>query len=470
MLSVDQKENVCPPSLRGSFANKNDSNKIVGKKGEEAKPKSKGTFGSLLTDATNQIRDDGDSALAFEAQTDEACEVVMKWIREENDAKVASELAKSLDEEDEKEKSIAIASGESAAIKIAVEERKRQKMEAQSKQEQEKLDAEFAKRCVIDEENDLLEKRKVLESDEKYVQELVRSKSVDCDEKPVADAKTSSRPRKTLSDHKLDGGSSLRAESKDSGIETAAPASRDFKESKESKESKPSSKDSYDEDFEFACRSQKQLRAEEIREKARQEHYDEAYSRKVAAKIARDEHERVKRLNVLSSIVSFPTHKRIAKQWLEATAEVENVLGGICITLLLPSLIKLKVRSDGQRKVTIDAHRMRQDDDKEFNRDNSQYLAEFNIRGKDVRVQDKDMYYNYFSETGLLFIYIDRVSLDSNAPGPSCNSSSSSTDSQDSSASSGSSKIGSSKGSSMMGNLKNGFKRIFNMEKREEFP
>jgi hypothetical protein len=78
----------------------------------------------------------------------------------------------------------------------------------------------------------------------------------------------------------------------------------------------------------------------------------------------------------------------------------------------LPNLIKLKVQSDNKRKVVIDAHRLKNPDDKEYNRDNSLYMAEFNIRGKDVQVFQRDLTYNYYSETGLLFIYIDRVSLD----------------------------------------------------------
>ena len=79
---------------------------------------------------------------------------------------MAAELTRSLEEDDRKLKSIEEANGEAAAIKVAVEERKNQKMAAQAKIETEKLDAEFAKKCIMDDENALMERRKILENDE----------------------------------------------------------------------------------------------------------------------------------------------------------------------------------------------------------------------------------------------------------------------------------------------------------------
>ena len=84
----ENQENICPPNLRGSFtsniARANVSLQAEGKGFAKTtqKPRGGGTFGKLLNDATNIVREESDSQLAFEVQTDEACDVVMSWIRE----------------------------------------------------------------------------------------------------------------------------------------------------------------------------------------------------------------------------------------------------------------------------------------------------------------------------------------------------------------------------------------------------
>jgi hypothetical protein len=45
------------------------------------------------------------------------------------------------------------------------------------------------------------------------------------------------------------------------------------------------------------------------------------------------------------------------------------------------------------------------------NKNNSCYAAEFEIRGKKVKLSSGDINYNYASETGLLHIYVESVSL-----------------------------------------------------------
>ena len=45
------------------------------------------------------------------------------------------------------------------------------------------------------------------------------------------------------------------------------------------------------------------------------------------------------------------------------------------------------------------------------NKTNTSYGAEFEIRGKSVKLCNIDINYNYSSETGLLHIYVENVSL-----------------------------------------------------------
>ena len=43
---------------------------------------------------------------------------------------------------------------------------------------------------------------------------------------------------------------------------------------------------------------------------------------------------------------------------------------------------------------------------------NSQFVADFNIQGRDVHLSDCDLSYDYSSEVGLLHVYVENVSLD----------------------------------------------------------
>ena len=49
--------------------------------------------------------------------------------------------------------------------------------------------------------------------------------------------------------------------------------------------------------------------------------------------------------------------------------------------------------------------------DDHSNKNNICYAAEFEIRGKRIKLSNSDINYNYSSETGLLHIYVENVSL-----------------------------------------------------------
>lgn len=93
--------------------------------------------------------------------------------------------------------------------------------------------------------------------------------------------------------------------------------------------------------------------------KKKQEIEDFNYSIKFNIKTAREEHRRQKRVELVTSdkFLPCPSIQAIAKQWEDADAEVENVEGGICMTIVLPNLKKLNVKVEKKNKIEIDASR-----------------------------------------------------------------------------------------------------------------
>ena len=63
--------------------------------------------------------------------------------------------------------------------------------------------------------------------------------------------------------------------------------------------------------------------------------------------------------------------------------------------------------------VRIEANRLvDKKNDKVADSYNSQFVADFNIQGRDVHLSDSDLSYDYSSEVGLLHVYVENVSLD----------------------------------------------------------
>ena len=135
-------------------------------------------------------------------------------------------------------------------------------------------------------------------------------------------------------------------------------------------------------------------------------------------KAEREDHRHKKRLEWLASnsYNPIPDKKYLAVQWEEAEACVENVAQGICITLKLQQLIDLKVQLRSGSLIRIDAKRMRGPDDSVFNTSNSRFLAEFCIDGLAEKLQQQHLSYEYESDVGLLFIYVDDVCLSDSIP------------------------------------------------------
>lgn len=334
-------------------------------------------FNRLLSEATNQIRDEADEKAAFEAQNDEAYEVILQWFREENDSKMAAQLARTLEDEAQRQESLAVALDKEEALKLAIDERIRIKEEQRKREELEKLDFEFAKKFFAEEEIRLANSQKLCEEDEIFVRELHRQ-------------------------FQSNVWQDLSTESKEVGI-------RKEKEIFSQEHS----------DFEQARQLQRELDTTNGLEKTRQEIHDFRKARRMMIKTAREDHQRIRRAKAVQQLSKYGSdctfslsQSAAAVLWERADAEVENVCGGICITILLPNIKKLKVSRNKAKLVRIEAARFVEKSDKYADGYNSQYVADFKIQGRDVELRDSDLSYDYFSDVGLLHVYIENVSLD----------------------------------------------------------
>lgn len=131
--------------------------------------------------------------------------------------------------------------------------------------------------------------------------------------------------------------------------------------------------------------------------------------------MAREDHRNDKKREVMNAGKNFMDLKVVREVWEDAEAEVEDVAGGICITILLPFMNNIKVTIAGRRKnrVELEARRTTFSEESESSKrdENSNfYAAEFVIDGAE-NMKDKDVSYDYSSESGLLHIYIDDLML-----------------------------------------------------------
>ena len=280
------------------------------------------------------------------------------------------------------EKYVNEAKGEAEAVRIAIEERKRIKLEAEEKEIIRLKDEELAKQLLLDEIESMTQSRNILESDEKLVAKL------------SYDTKGESKCTPDKIQDKFD-------DSKEDSL-------RGFFQSPESSKEE----------------------AEELSAK-----------NKAFIKAERNKFQNTKKEKITNNYGSELTSEQLAKIWFEAEADVDDVAGGICISLFLPKLIKLKAYQVNGKKFCIEANRKKERTDALTTTDNTEYVAEFNIKGKEVKLVENDISYEYISDAGLLIIYIEQVSLTEESNKSQM------------------------KDNSFVSSFKNGFKRIFGSKK-----
>lgn len=375
--------------------------------------KAKARFTSLLKEATNEIREESDNLLAVDKQVEEAIDLLGEWIQETNDFKLAQELAEAMEQEEMSQRRLDIIKGETAALKLAVDEKRRLKADAEAKQSREREDAELARKIAAEEEKFAEDSKKQYEADEKLCKDLLEDDDKSTSFVVKEDMKASPKNKVSADDDKIIRGNATDlCEHKDDGHE-------------DSKEELP----------------------------------DTSRDRDLAKSIARKEYRRDFQKHKRSQKVAFFNPKcdgndeaTIARLWEVAAAEVDDVQGAVCLTLLLPNIkdLQVNIEPDGLT-VRIEAKRM------VFDRytastDNAHYIAEFHLDGRNLRVSSNDINYEYSSDSGLLHVYIEEVCLDVDS-GSSSKAASSSSFNNASSASE--------KKRSMLKSIQNNFLRIF---------
>lgn len=370
--------------------------------GNASRPK----FGSLLQVVQREQREMEDLTHAMQVQTNEAFELAVAWMREEQDKQLADQLVREAKEGEEKEKqrrAVDIAKNEAQALQVALEEQRRIKAEAKMKQDIECKDIEYAKKTVLDDVEEQYEMKEQMKSlclnDEDYAKLVYKQLQDEMLAEQLLRKEEEEIMRKRQELEKL-------AEAD----EKIARQQQDHMD----KEYYADAKKKAENDFALACAKQTEFEHETKQNMRKQELADYQYCKNLTINQMREQHRNTKRSNILSLIADkFKSPDDIATQWETADAEVEDVLNGVCMTILLPHLKDIKVRIIGKNKIEIDASRTLFVGERTLNitPENSTYCADFVIEGDNVCVKDESVTYEYCSQTGLLHVYIDRIQL-----------------------------------------------------------
>ena len=380
------------------------------KKTKRRAPREKGAFGRLLADVTHeQSKQDEihDVKFAVETQAEEALEMANEWIREEADAKVAAELSEKLKYEDKMAKDTEISAGESEALKVAIEERRRVQAEAEEKKQLERKDSEMAKKVVLDDAEEEHAFKQLLSKDDEAAKKL----HDELQDELLAEELMKKEEEDFLALQKKK--QALIDKDAELAQKELLKEQEEFRATEEKRQQMVLKQAL--EDFEVARKAQRELDVAASEAKMTQERSDAQYALKTSIYAARDAHRRSKRLALIHSPKVFNTISKVSQQWLDADAEVEDVAGGLCLTLLLPYLRDIKVTALDKRRVDLEAYRIVGSEEQKANLatvDNSQYSAEFVIDGRNVNITNKDVSFEYSSESGLLFVYVENVHLD----------------------------------------------------------
>ena len=133
---------------------------------------------------------------------------------------------------------------------------------------------------------------------------------------------------------------------------------------------------------------------------------DRDMSRRLETATMRAEHRKNRRVDMMREFRNLS----VQDLWMRAESVVEDVMDGICVTLLLPDIVNLNVHLK-KKVVTVEAVRQLQPDEPNITA-NSVFDIDFEIEGKPILLTQDDVSYEYSSECGMLHIYIEKVHLE----------------------------------------------------------
>jgi hypothetical protein len=299
--------------------------------------------------------------------------------------------------------------GENAALRVAMDERNRIRKQQQEKASKEIEDREYARKVILADIDAECEFKSLCDNDSNVAKEVYER---------IQDELFAEK----LHEEELN----EMAIYKQKQIEMAEADAKFAMEQQEAMEKEANeirrNKEETDADY---ARVQQKLHDQAVSIKREQQSsYDAAVARKIQVQLFRQEHRdkmRQRYMNkhtrVLGANLTETNIAMISKAWEEAEALIEDVSDGICITIELPYLNNLRVRTTDFRTVEIEATRVKFADDKgrldtRYNAvEHVNYSADFIIEGDGVNLDDTCLSYEYLSDTGLLHVYCDSVSL-----------------------------------------------------------
>lgn len=131
----------------------------------------------------------------------------------------------------------------------------------------------------------------------------------------------------------------------------------------------------------------------------------------ILTKAERTKFQNAKKQIIMKSSYVNINEEQLAKIWQDSEAEIEDVIGGICISIYLPKMTKLRVFEVNGKKVCIEASRKSIKDDVFAHKDNTEFIADFDITGSNATISQSDINYEYFAGIGILFVYLENISL-----------------------------------------------------------
>jgi hypothetical protein len=166
-----------------------------------------------------------------------------------------------------------------------------------------------------------------------------------------------------------------------------------------------------DDDYKVASRlnsEEEEMYNSKISQKNIQEKDDLKMTRKIEIATTRADHRRRKYVELMRE----RTGRTVQDLWREVDPIAEDVMGGICVTLLLPDIKILSVKLSRKRTVTVEATRLPLGSESlPLNPIDSVFDTDFEIEGKPDSLTQSDISYDYSSENGILHVYIENVHL-----------------------------------------------------------
>lgn len=282
----------------------------------------------------------------------------------------------------------------SVALQVAINERKELEKRNKEKKALEEQDKEYAKQTILDEIDNTFKIEKLCEKDSDYAAQV----KSELDDEMYAMSVMESEEKNYI----------RRRKQLDAMTEEDAEIAKKHQEDMDEEQFKIKQAQ-LQEDFEVARIVQSNVQMHFIRNKEIQERQDRILAHKLLTSSARQLKEMEKKTEIMNSFELWNTES-VAAQWEDAEGEIQDVHGGLMITVLLPQLRDLKVGMKNN-VVNVNAKRMVMAHEKGANVHNSTYEAEFEIFGDNLALCEKDLKYTYESESGLLHVYVENVHL-----------------------------------------------------------